>query len=135
MTSNYDIVIIAAPLTSDQEFQIKFVGFPYDLVFPGKYQTTYATFVKADLNLNYFGLQDPMNSILSCNPNKTRISSVGKQEPVDGSVKKNPPVWKVFSRESLDSTLIHDIFSHVRNLLQLLHMNTYKKKTYFDDYL
>ncbi|XP_012527010.1 prenylcysteine oxidase [Monomorium pharaonis] len=113
MTSNYDIVIIAAPLTSDQEFQIKFVGFPHDLVFPGKYQTTYATFVKANLNLKYFGLQDPMNSILSCNPNKTKISSIGKQESVDGSVTKDPPIWKVFSRESLESTFIHDIFSHV----------------------
>lgn len=116
MTSNYDIVIIAAPLTSDQELQIEFVGFS-NLVFPGDYQTIYATFVKADLNLKYFGLQEAMNSILSCNPNKTKINSIGKLSPVDGSVRKDPRVWKIFSRKSVESSLIHDMFSHVRYLL------------------
>ncbi|XP_011155741.1 prenylcysteine oxidase-like [Solenopsis invicta] len=113
ITSNYDIVIIATPLTSDQEFQIEFVGFPNSLVFPGDFQTTYATFVKANLNVTYFDLQQAMNSILSCNPNKTRISSVGKLNPVDGSVKKAPRVWKIFSRESMESSVIHKMFSQV----------------------
>ncbi|KYM93830.1 Prenylcysteine oxidase [Cyphomyrmex costatus] len=113
MTSNYDIVIIAAPLTSDQEFQIEFAEFPDNLVFPGKYQTTYATFIKADLKPKYFGLQEPLDGILSCNPNKTTISSVGKVGPVDGSIRKDPQVWKVFSRKPLESSLIHDMFSKV----------------------
>lgn len=119
MTSTYDIVIIAAPLTKDQEFQIEFVEFPNNFVFPGDYQTTYATFVKADLNPQYFGLQETIDSILSCNPNKTIISSIGKVDPVDGLIQKNPPVWKIFSRKPMETNLIHDIFSHVRNLLQL----------------
>jgi len=117
MTSYYDIVIIAAPLTSDQEFQIEFVEFPDNLAFPGNYQTTYATFVKANLNPKYFNLQETLDGILSCNPNKTKISSIGKVNPVDGLVKKNPPVWKIFSRKPVETSLIHDIFSHVRNLL------------------
>lgn len=117
MTSNYDIVIIAAPLTTDQELQIEFAGFSSSLVFPGNYQTTYATFVKANPKPKYFGLQKALDSILSCNPNKTKISSVGKVDPVDGVIKKDPQVWKVFSRKSLETRLIHDMFSNVRNLL------------------
>lgn len=117
MTSTYDIVIIAAPLTTDQEFQIEFVEFPNNLTFPGKYQTTYATFIKADLKLKYFDLQENLNSILSCNPNKTKISSVGEVDPVDDIIKTNPPVWKVFSRKPMETSLIHDMFSNVRNLL------------------
>lgn len=121
MTSNYDIVIIAAPLTSDQELQIEFVGFP-NLTFSGNYQTTYATFVKANLNPKYFGLQEALNSILCCNPNKTKISSVGEVNPVDGSkemlmAKKNPSVWKIFSRKPMETSFIHDMFSNVQNLL------------------
>lgn len=113
MTSNYDIVIIAAPLTSDQEFQIEFIEFPDNLVFPGKYQTTYATFIKANLKPKYFGLQEPLDGILSCNPNKTTISSVGKVDSVDGSIRKDPQVWKVFSRKPLETSLVHDMFSKV----------------------
>ncbi|KYN10721.1 PREDICTED: prenylcysteine oxidase-like [Trachymyrmex cornetzi] len=113
MTSNYDIVIIAAPLTSDQEFQIEFIGFPGNLMFPGKYQTTYATFIKANLKPKYFGLQEPLDGILSCNPNKTTISSVGKVNSVDGSIRKDPQVWKVFSRKPLETSLVHDMFSKI----------------------
>ncbi|KAG5308441.1 PCYXL protein, partial [Acromyrmex insinuator] len=113
MTSNYDIVIIAAPLTSDQEFQIKFIGFPGNLVIPGKYQTTYATFIKANLKPNYFNLQEPLDEILSCNPNKTTISSVGKVNPVDDSFRKDPQIWKVFSRKPLETSLVHDMFSKI----------------------
>ncbi|KAG5347544.1 PCYXL protein, partial [Acromyrmex charruanus] len=113
MTSNYDIVIIAAPLTNDQEFQIEFIGFPGNLVIPGKYQTTYATFIKANLKPKYFNLQEPLDGILSCNPNKTTISSVGKVNPVDDSIRKDPQVWKVFSRKSLETSLVHDMFSEV----------------------
>lgn len=119
MTSTYDIVIIAAPLTRDQQFQIEFVEFPNNnLVFPGHYQTTHATFIKADLKPQYFDLQESsLDCILSCNPNKTKISSVGKVNPVDNLIEKNPPVWKIFSRKPLETSLIHDMFSQVRNLL------------------
>lgn len=117
MTSTYDIVIIAAPLTSDQEFQIEFVEFEDDLKFLGNYQTTYATFVRADLKLSYFDLEETLGSIMSCNPNKTKISSIGKLDSVDGVIKKNPPVWKIFSRKPMETNHIHDIFSNVRNLL------------------
>ncbi|XP_029167304.1 prenylcysteine oxidase-like [Nylanderia fulva] len=112
MTSNYDIVIIATPLTHDQEFPIEFVDFPDNLVFPGDYQTTYATFVDGDLNPKYFDLQETLDAILSCNPNKTKISSIGKVDSVYGSTKKNSRIWKIFSRKSI-SSLIHNMFYNV----------------------
>lgn len=112
MTSNYDIVIIAVPLTHDQEFPIEFVGFPDNLVFPGVYQTTYVTFIHGDLKLKYFNLEETLEAILSCNPNKTKISSIGKVNSVYGSIKRNSQIWKIFSRKSI-STLIHDMFYNV----------------------
>lgn len=120
MISNYDIVIIAAPLTRDQEFPIEFVGFGENWEFPGNYQTTYATFVKADrLNPEYFGLQDALN-VLSCNPNKTIISSVGKVDSVDGAAERSSRIWKIFSRMPLETHVVHDMFSHVRDLYYIL---------------
>jgi len=113
MTSSYDIVIIAAPLTHDQEFPIKFAGFLDDLVFPGDYQTTYATFINGDLNPKYFDLQETLEAILSCNPNKTKISSIGKVNSVNGLTKINSRIWKICSRESMESNLIDNMFSQV----------------------
>ncbi|XP_039303002.1 prenylcysteine oxidase-like [Solenopsis invicta] len=114
ITSNYDIMIIAAPLTSDQEFQIEFFGFPNSLVFSGDYQTVYVTLVKAKLNLTYFGLQQSINSILSFNLNQTRISLFEKSGLVDDSVKKSPRVWSICSKEHMmESSAIHEMFSHV----------------------
>ncbi|XP_011865640.1 PREDICTED: prenylcysteine oxidase-like [Vollenhovia emeryi] len=127
MTSTYDIVVIAAPLTTDQEFQIEFAEFPDKLAFPGSYQTTHVAFIKGDLNLKYFGLDTALSSILSCNPNKTKISSVGEQDSVDGSIKseqanfieKDRPVWKLFSRERMETSLLHDIFYNVVETKQI----------------
>ncbi|XP_032672865.1 prenylcysteine oxidase-like isoform X2 [Odontomachus brunneus] len=114
MTAKYDIVIIAAPLTSDQEFPIEFVNFPEGLEFPGRYQTTHATFVKADIKPEYFGLQKSLDSIFSCNPTKTIISSVSRM--VSGSNKDSSPVWKLFSRKPLEMKLIHEMFSNVTEM-------------------
>ncbi|KAL6433410.1 hypothetical protein ACFW04_006511 [Cataglyphis niger] len=114
ITSTYDIVIIAAPLTHDQEFPIEFVSFPDNLVFPGDYQTTYATFINGDFNPKYFGLEDALDAILCCNLNKTKISSIGEVNSVDGPTDgPSSQIWKIFSRESLERNLINSIFSHV----------------------
>lgn len=113
MTAKYDIVIIAAPLTSDQEFPIEFSNFPEDLEFPGGYQTTHVTFVEADIKPKYFSLQENLDTILSCNPTKTIISSVGRVVSVNGPDKDGSPVWKLFSRKPLETKLIHEMFSNV----------------------
>ena len=116
MVSNiYDIIIIATPLTDDQENPIEFENFPPEVLlhFPGKYQTTIATFAQGNLNPFHFGLKDEIDAIYSCNPNITKISSIGKlnsvSEPNMGTFK----TWKIFSREPMTPVFVNKILSHV----------------------
>ncbi|XP_012257805.2 prenylcysteine oxidase 1-like [Athalia rosae] len=115
MKNTYDVVIIATPLTEDQKNHISFEGFPKNaaLKFSGKYQTTVATFVEGDINPSYFGLEESLDAILSCNPNETKIHSVGKLFPVDGPTENNSRTWKIFSKERLLPSDISAMFSHV----------------------
>lgn len=113
MSGVYDIVIIAAPMTSDQENKIFFEGFKdSDIKFEGSYQTTYATFVAGTVNSSYFGLNEDLGGILSCNPVKTVISSIGKLSSVEGKI-SSTPVWKIFTRHQLDDLSISKMFSEV----------------------
>ena len=111
----YDIIIIATPLTNDQENPINFEDFPKETLshFKGKYQTTIATFVKGYLNTFHFGLEDEIDAIYSCDPNKTRISSVGKLGHVSDDKKESIKTWKIFTRETLTPGFINTIFSQV----------------------
>lgn len=85
--------------------------------FPGEYQTTYATFVKGTLRHSYFGDDNSVNAIFSCNPNKTIISSISKLSTVDG-VKAD--VWKIFTRNSMERQLIDKMFLQVCLLFFIL---------------
>lgn len=109
------MVIIATPLTNDQENSIIFEEFPEEatLKIPGKYQTTIATFLEGKLNPLYFGLENEIESIFSCNPNKTKISSVGKVNPVNDQKKETSDVWKIFTREPMTSTFMSKMFLKV----------------------
>ncbi|XP_015109352.1 prenylcysteine oxidase [Diachasma alloeum] len=111
-TDKYDIVIVTTPLTSDQRMPIRFENFPNneDFMLSGNYQTTYATFIEGQLNATYFGLDGSIQGILSCNPEKTVISSVGKLSSVEGHESN---VWKIFTRKSLSSEIIGRMFSKV----------------------
>lgn len=116
ITDVYDIVIIARPLTNDQETSIEFEEFPEEAIFtvPGKYQTTIATFVEGKLNPLHFGLESEIDCILSCNPNKTIVSSIGKVNSVNDNGKKgSSDVWKIFTRESMNPKFINKILSKV----------------------
>ncbi|KAK2578021.1 hypothetical protein KPH14_008440 [Odynerus spinipes] len=117
---HYDIVILATPLTKDQEMQIAFEGIPMDsLKFVGEYHTTVATFVKGDLNPHYFGLEEELDTILSCN-STTRINSVGKLETVEGLSNNKLKMWKVFSNATLPSDVIHSIFVNVNEVKEIV---------------
>ncbi|XP_066597597.1 prenylcysteine oxidase 1-like [Prorops nasuta] len=109
MHNAYDIVIIASPLTKNYENHIKFKGFTNDIEIQGDYQTTVTTLVKGKLNPAYFGLNKDIDGILSCNPEKTGINSIGIINPADGT-KSNSTVWKIFSRKSLDLNNIQMMF-------------------------
>lgn len=113
MKNYYDMVIIATPLTEDQKMRIIFEEFPLDgFQFLGEYQTVIATFVRGDLNPNYFGLEQELDSIMSCN-SSTQIHSVGKLETVDGLTKVDSKIWKIFSNTSLPMHDLHNIFFNV----------------------
>lgn len=112
----YDILIIATPMTKDHEQTIKFNGFddPDLFEFPGEYQTTIATFVSGKVNYSYFGLEDEIEGIMSCDPNKTLINSIGKLFNVQGKKDENSKIWKIFSRRELDD--VNKMFSSVSRL-------------------
>lgn len=109
---NYDIVIIAKPLTDDLNMPIEFHNFDStkNFKFPGQYQITYATFVKGTLRPSYFGCEDSFDAIFSCDPNKTSVSSISRLSTVEGIVSD---VWKIFSKISLEREVINKIFSQV----------------------
>ncbi|XP_053984035.1 prenylcysteine oxidase 1-like isoform X2 [Hylaeus anthracinus] len=120
MKSTYDIVIVATPLIRDQEFPIIFEGFPNnDLHSIGKYHKTRVTFVQADLKPNYFGLIEGIDAILSCEPNKTIVSSVGKLSSVDGLM-KHSRVWKIFSNTPLKEGIINEMFSNINAVKEIV---------------
>ena len=99
-------------MTHDQENSVIFENFKnVDLQFFGNYQTTIATFVQGDVNFSYFGLNEDIGGVLSCDPNKTIISSIGKLSSVEGSTKSS--IWKIFSRKSLDASMLNKIFTKV----------------------
>lgn len=113
LTDKYDVVIIATPLTSDQQMPIEFVNFSNreNFIFSGNYQTTWATFIDGQLNATYFGLDESIQGILSCNPEKTLINSVGKLSSIQG---QDSNVWKIFSRNPLSLNTIKSMFFKVR---------------------
>lgn len=114
MKEAYDIVILAIPLFNNQEFPIIFEGFPNnDFYSSAEYHETIATFVKADLNPHYFGLEEELDNILSCDPNKTIVSSLGRLNSVESSMKSSN-IWKIFSNKLLKSNIINEMFSNVR---------------------
>lgn len=118
MKDHYDIVIFATPLTKDQKMQIKFEKIPVDnLEFLGEYHTTYVTFVRGDLNPHYFGLEEELDSILSCSSN-TKIASVAKLNTVEGPI-NNLKLWKIFSNNSLPLNVINSIFSKVDEVKEM----------------
>ncbi|XP_011301154.1 prenylcysteine oxidase [Fopius arisanus] len=108
----YDIVIVTAPLTSDHRMLIEFQNFPNNenFIFSGNYQTTYATFIEGELNHTYFGGDSSIQGILSCNPEKTIVSSVGKLSSVEG---EESSVWKIFTRNPLTPDIIGRMFSKI----------------------
>lgn len=132
MKNIYDIVVLATPLTEDQKSSIEFLEFPNNdhFKFSGNYQTTVATFVKGDLSLSYFGLEDSLDAILSCNPNITKINSVGQLISVEGPTENDSRVWKVFSKKPLTPDQISVMFSQVSFFISLNILSLYVICTY-----
>ncbi|KZC10292.1 Prenylcysteine oxidase-like [Dufourea novaeangliae] len=119
MKSAYDIVIVATSLTSDQQLPIIFEGFPNnDFHGAEKYHKTVATFIEADLKPYYFGSVEEIDGILSCDPNKTIISSVGRLNSVEGTI-KNSRIWKIFSNAPLKTGILNEMFSNIKEVKEI----------------
>lgn len=114
----YDIVVIAAPLTSDTGANI---SLPADLKaeFPGQYHTTVATIIQGELVPSAIGFKDgasftTTNFFLSDSSN---IVSIAQLTPVDytpGTDDSLPPVFKIFSKKELSQDVISKMFRNIK---------------------
>ncbi|XP_064118017.1 prenylcysteine oxidase 1-like [Macrobrachium nipponense] len=113
---DYDIVIIATPLTEDKS-NIKFTNFTEELKFPGRYERIVCTMVQGKLvpETLKFTDDDPLDEILVTNP-RLIFNSFGKQFPVDleDCSENLPDVWKIFSPNPLPEEQLN-IFFKERN--------------------
>jgi len=116
VTKQFDLVVIASPLTSDKStISIS----PPTQVFPGSYHTTVATIVRGELIPQGIGYSDNSSTLTNfyLSHNSTLVS-VAKLSPVDYNPSTDrflPPVFKVFSTKPLAphelSTMFSSIFS------------------------
>lgn len=118
LTEKFDLVIIAAPLTSDKA---SLSVLPSSQVFPGSYHTTIATIVRGELISEGIGYNN--NSTIT--PNNFYLSptypmwSVEKLTPVDYNrvLDTNlPPVYKLFSSHPFSSTELSTMFSDIKSV-------------------
>ncbi|XP_046394831.1 prenylcysteine oxidase-like [Ischnura elegans] len=128
----YDVVILAAPLTSDTN-QIAFKNFPSSFSIPGgKYHRTVCTFVKGEINAAYFGMKEKDVEILSIK-NDLKINSISRVHDVRSLPKSDDQkVWKVFSQKPLEDDDLKDLFSKIDETkvvdwLAYPHYNSYQK--------
>jgi len=117
MTEEFDVVILAAPLTADKTSMI----LPFNQVFPGKYHTTLATVVRGNLVPDGIGYIDDN----STTPNNFYLSttypmwSVEKLTPVDYDPTQDqnlPPVYKLFSSRQLKDAELSSMFSDIESV-------------------
>ncbi|KAG7159989.1 Prenylcysteine oxidase-like [Homarus americanus] len=112
-SQDYDIVVIAAPLTKDNN-NIKFVNFTKEFDFPGHYERIICTMVQGKVTPESLLLtpDDAIDEILVTNP-KLMFNSFGKQCPVDAHDYSydNPDVWKIFSSAPLEEDQLNIFFS------------------------
>ena len=115
-SQDYDIVIVAAPLTNDKNI-IKFTNFSEEFDFPGRYERIVCTMVQGKLRPEAlkFTENDPLDEILVTNP-RLIFNSFGRQAPVDikDCSENHPDVWKIFSARPLPEQQLK-IFFEERN--------------------
>nr|CAD7586280.1 unnamed protein product [Timema genevievae] len=122
-TSDYDIVIVAAPLTEDTRRGIEFSDFPVDFSFPGEYHRTVCTMVHGKINHTWFGFKDESDMLDGVLTTKLglQFNSLGKQNPVDYSSKTNNKankldVWKIFAQTQLQPQFLSELFSEIKEV-------------------
>ena len=125
----YDAVIIATPLTKDTS-SLRFVDFPTQFTFPGRYHQIITTMVQGQLNYKTFQFKDEasaLDEILTIN-SSVFFNSLSKNYPVDmdddDDVKEMPSVWKVFSNDPLTKEQLGSLFLSM-NEIHEIHWKAY----------
>lgn len=118
-SSLYDMIIIATPLAANTQANIKFLNFPKNFTFPGKYHRTICTIVHGKLNVTYFGFENEKEAVDEILTVKQGLlfNSIGRLNPVD--YKRNEgafDVWKVFSQRPLTKAELNDLFLQQKNV-------------------
>ncbi|XP_066495720.1 prenylcysteine oxidase 1-like [Tiliqua scincoides] len=117
-TELYDIVLIATPLQPEIA-HIAFHNFsPPIQEFSRHYHQTVTTLVHGHINATFFGYRDPSqfepSSIFTMENPKLFINGIIIVFPVKKSARKpplGPPVWRVFSHNSLTKEQLNLLFS------------------------
>ena len=110
----FDVVILATPLTSD----VSEVKLPGDFSFPGHYHKTVATIVQGELVPQSAGFKDPSDFTTTnfyLSPESDRVS-IARLSPVDFNPDTDlslPPVYKVFSRREFSESELSDLFVNI----------------------
>lgn len=114
----YDIVVIAAPLTSDTGANI---SLPEGLVaeFPGQYHTTVATIVQGELVPTAIGFKDgasftTTNFFLSDSSNLVSIAQLTPVDYTPGTDDSLAPVFKIFSKKELSQDELSKMFRNIK---------------------
>ncbi|KAK6617216.1 hypothetical protein RUM44_005547 [Polyplax serrata] len=114
----YDIVVVAAPQTSDAQHLIEFKDFREKIKFHGRYHTTVCTLVEGNLAEEYFPKQNPQIDEILTVKDEIFFNSIGRITPVDyspnGETNKSN-VWKVFTQKRMKNKDISLLFSDVSN--------------------
>ncbi|XP_071792006.1 prenylcysteine oxidase 1-like [Asterias amurensis] len=115
LTAEYDMVVVATPLTPGVGSNIEFQGFaPAISPFSGWYQRTVATFIHGQPNPEAFGKKpgDYLPDVLTtCNVSqKIRSLSENFQVDITEDNKNVDAVYKVFSSEQLTDERMNSLF-------------------------
>lgn len=100
-----DAVVLATP------FELSEIALPDDITksldVGRKFQRTYTTFVRGVLNERTFGA-DPPDSVLTTENVSETFTAIGKSWSDNDA--EEPPIFKIFSKESLDEKAMERIF-------------------------
>uniref|UniRef100_A0A1B6CZE3 Prenylcysteine lyase domain-containing protein n=1 Tax=Clastoptera arizonana TaxID=38151 RepID=A0A1B6CZE3_9HEMI len=107
----YDFVVVAAPLTEDAKFPIKFTQFTNSIHIPGRYHRTVSTILQGKINATYFGFsneEEIPNTII--NIDKSLFNSISEIHPVSTEQKTTKKTWKIFSQKPLKPDELDALF-------------------------
>lgn len=113
----YNIVVLAAPQTSDMKHVIKFQDFKESFQFPGRYHQTVCTLIKGKLRDAYFPTKKKyIDGVLTIN-DSVFFNSIGRIYPVDYKQKSAEvsDVWKIFSQKLLSDSELESVFSEIND--------------------